>query len=228
MRPLFTILLSLLFCTSILSQNEIGVGINGGVNIPVGNFHKYYSIGYSGDAQILYNVNNAFILVLTSGYHLWKVDEDAYNKRANELAQNQKYNFDSHFRIVPIYLGIRYFLGRGKHRPFFSLDFGGYAYEFKISGTINSTLPNANTIPINIPETKKTDTQTALAVGFGYFYNLSKNWNVEVHSKYTVLSSGYVINEPDKIVTPDGATTDYGSAKKLNFISISAGINYIF
>ena len=228
MKLLITSLLSLLFFTTGLTQSQIGIGVNGGVSIPVGDFHEYYSVGYGGDVQLIYNVNNAFLLVLTSGYHPWKLDEDAYNKKANEKSLNKKFNLDSHFIMVPIYLGIRYYLARGKNRPFFSLDFGGYSYEFKIAGTINSTLPNTNSVPVNIPATKKSDTQTALAVGFGYFYSLSRNWNLEIHSKYNVLSSAYTISDPDKISsTPDVAEV-YGHAAKMNFISIMAGVNYIF
>lgn len=228
MKTIFTILLSLLLYTSGSAQNQIGIGVNGGVSIPVGDFHQYYSIGTGGNIQMLYDVNSAFILVLTSGYHVWQLDENAYNKKANELELNKKFTLESQFKMIPIYLGIRYYLGRGKHRPFFSLDFGGYSYEFKLSGTINSTLPNANTVPVEIPETKKSETQTALAVGFGYFYRLSKEWYLEINSKYNVLSSAYTITEPDKITTVTELNKVYGKSRKLNFVSISTGINYIF
>lgn len=228
MKLLITFLISFLFYTSGFTQNQIGFGVNGGVGIPVGDFHEYYSIGSGGDIQLMYDVNNAFILVLTSGYHSWKLDQDAYNKKADEQLLNLKFSLNSHFTMIPIYLGIRYYLARGKHRPFFSLDFGGYSYEFKISGTVNSTLPNASSVPANIPETKKTDTQTALAVGFGYFYSLSRNWYIEVHSKYNVLSSAYTINEPDKIKDPQDPDTVFGKSGKLNFVSLAAGVNYIF
>ena len=228
MKLFITSLLSLLFYTSGLTQNQFGIGANGGVSIPVGDFHEYYSIGYGGDVQLFYEMNRAFILVLTSGYHSWKFDQETYNKKAGEQSLNENFDLNSHFTMIPIYLGIRYYLAGGKNRPFFSLDFGGYSYEFKISGTINSTLPNANSVPVTIPETKKTETQTALAVGFGYFYNLSRNWNLEVHSKYNVLSSAYTINDPDKISNMQDSTPSYGHSGKLNFVSVMAGVNYIF
>lgn len=228
MKTLTTIFLSLIIYSALFAQSQLGVGINGGVDIPVGDFHKFYSIGYGGDIQLIYDVNNAFILVLTSGYHKWDLDKNAYNKRADELKLNTEFNLESRFTMFPIYVGIRYYLGAGKHRPFFSLDFGGYSYEFKLSGTHATSLPDAVGEPIDIPEIKKTKTQTALAVGFGYLYRLSREWYLEVDSKYTVLSSGYIINDPDKIVNPDGAEIKYGKTDKLNFVSIKAGINYLF
>lgn len=228
MKTFTVILLSLLIYSAAFAQSQIGIGINGGVNIPVGDFHKFYSLGYGGNIQLIYDVNNAFILVLTSGYHKWDLDESAYNKKADEQKLNTKFNLDSRFVMFPIYVGIRYYLGAGKHRPFFSLDFGGYSYEFKLNGSYTKSLPDAIGAPVDIPETKKTKTQTALAVGFGYLYRLSKEWYIEVDSKYTVLSSAYTINDPDKIVNPDGVETKYGKTGKLNFVSLKAGINYIF
>lgn len=228
MKTFLTFLLFLFAYITVSAQNDFGVGVNGGVDIPVGDFHKFYSLGSGGDVKLIYSVKNSFLLVLTSGYHVWQVDEESFNKVSNEQNLRTEFNIDSHFRTIPIYIGIRYYLGAGKHRPFFSLDFGGYSYEFKLSGTRTKSLPDAVGAPVDIPETKKTDTQTALAVGFGYFYRLNNEWYIEVKSKYSVLSSAYTINEPGKIVNPENEEIAYGKSGKLNFITISAGINYMF
>ncbi|UCH65552.1 MAG: outer membrane beta-barrel protein [Ignavibacterium sp.] len=228
MKLILTAFLALLTINSTQSQSKFAIGVNGGVSIPVGEFTRYYEVGYGANAQFFYGVSEDFLLSLTVGYDKWNVDQDAINKRLEEQEINFMLELDSYFKIIPFYIGARYYMAKGKHRPFFTLDFGGYSYEFKLSGTASNVIPDADFPGGPIPEQKETGTQTSLALGLGYFYRVTKHFYLEIFSKYNVLTDAFTINEPDQIYDPDDPTSVYGVLGTQAFISVNLGANYRF
>jgi opacity protein-like surface antigen len=230
MKFLLTFFLVLLTINFAHSQSKFAIGVNGGVSIPVGEFTRYYEVGYGANAQFFYGVSEDFLLSLTVGYDTWNVDQDAINKKAAEDSLNLTFKLDSHFSIIPFYIGARYYLARGKHRPFFSLDFGGYSYEFNLAGEVTFMPPGTDVPDItrNLEERTETGTKTSLALGLGYFYRITKKLYLEIQSKYNVLTDAFTINEPDQIYDPDDPTSVYGVLGTQEFISVNLGINYRF
>jgi len=228
MKLFFTVLLVLLTINSTYSQSKFAIGLNGGLSFPVGEFTRYYEIGYGGNAHFFYALSEDFLLSLTVGYDLWNVDQDAINKKLAEEEINFMLELDSQFRIIPFYIGARYYLAKGKHRPFFSIDFGGYTYEFKLSGIANNVIPDADFPGGPLQEREETGTQTSLALGLGYFYKISKHVYLEIHSKYYVLTDAFTINDPNQIYRPNDPTSVYGILGTQSFISLMAGIDYRF
>ena len=228
MKFFLTFFLALLTINFAHSQSKFAIGVNGGVSIPVGEFTRYYEVGYGANAQFFYGVSEDFLLSLTVGYDIWNVDQEAINKRLEEQEINFMLELDSHFRIIPFYIGARYYMAKGKHRPFFTLDFGGYSYEFKLSGRANNVIPDADFPGGPLPEQTETGTQTSLALGLGYFYRVSKHFYLEINSKYNVLTDAFTINEPDQIYDPTDPTSVYGVLGTQAFISVNLGINYRF
>jgi len=228
MKLFSTVLLTLLIFNSIYSQSKFAVGVNGGLSFPVGEFTRYYEVGYGGNAQLFYGVSEDFLLSLTVGYDIWNVDQDAINNKVADKGINFMFELDSHFRIIPLYLGVRYYLARGKNRPFFSIDFGGYSYEFKLSGIANNVIPDANFPGGPIPGRTETGTKTSLALGFGYFLRVTKQLYFEINSKYYVLTDAFTINDPEQIYDPNNPTSIYGILGTQSFISLMAGIDYRF
>lgn len=230
MKITFTIILSVIFFSSNFAQSKFAIGVNGGISIPVGEFTEFYSSGYSANGQFMYNVSDQFMVILTIGHNKWDVDQDAVNNKAKQSANEITFNLDSDLRVIPLYIGARYYLSRGKHRPFFSIDFGGYSYTFKLAGSATikfqgNDLPDA-TVPLE--ERTETGTETALGLGIGYFYKLSKHFYLEFNSKYNVLTDASTINNPDEIFDPDKPTSIYGVKGTIAFFSIVAGLNYRF
>jgi len=228
MKFLLSFFLALLTINFAHSQSKFAVGVNGGVSIPVGEFTRYYEVGYGANAQFFYGVSEDFLLSLTVGYDIWNVDQEAINKRLEEQGINFMLELDSHFRIIPFYVGARYYMAKGKHRPFFTLDFGGYSYEFKLSGRANNVIPDADFPGGPLPEQTETGTQTSLALGLGFFYRVTKHFYLEINSKYNVLTDAFTINEPDQIYDPTDPTSVYGILGTQAFISVNLGINYRF
>jgi opacity protein-like surface antigen len=228
MKFFLTFFLALLTINFAHSQSKFAIGVNGGVSIPVGEFTRYYEVGYGANAQFFYGVSEDFLLSLTVGYDIWNVDQEAINKKLEEQGINFMLELDSHFRIIPLYIGARYYMAKGKHRPFFTLDFGGYSYEFKLSGRANNVIPDADFPGGPLPEQKETGTQTSLALGLGYFYRVTKHFYLEINSKYNVLTDAFTINEPDQFYDPTDPTSVYGVLGTQEFISVNLGINYRF
>lgn len=230
MKTFSSIILSLLFFSTGFSQGNLGVGVNGGLSLPVGQFTEFYSSGYGGNGQVMYNFSDQFMVVLTVGYNKWDVDQDAVNNKAKQSGSDITFNLNSNLSVIPLYIGARYYLARGKHRPFFSIDFGGYSYNFKLAGDVTIKFPGNDLPDITVPleERTETGTETALALGIGYFYRMSKRVYLEFNSKYNVLTDASTINNPDEIYDPENPTSVYGVKGTIAFFSIVAGIHYRF
>ena len=228
MKLLFGVLITVLTFNSIYSQSRFAVGVNGGLSFPVGEFTRYYEVGYGGNAHFFYGISEDFLISLTVGYDKWNVDQDAINNKVAEEGINFMFQLDSYFRVIPFYLGARYYLARGKNRPFFSIDFGGYSYEFKLSGIAHNVIPDANFPGGPIADRKETGTQTSLALGFGYFFRITKQLYFEINSKYYVLTNAFTINDPKEIYDPNYPNSIYGILGTQSFISLIAGIDYRF
>jgi len=225
-----SIILTLLFFTLNYGQSKFALGANGGLALPVGQFTEFYSAGYGANGQFMYNVSDQFMVILTVGYSKWDVDQDAVNAKARESGVDITFNLNSDLRVIPLFVGARYYLSSGKHRPFFSIDFGGYSYEFKLAGDVTIKFPGGDLQDINesLEERNQTGTETALALGLGYFYKLSKHFYIEFHSKYNVLTDATTINNPDSIYDPEDPTSVYGIKGTIAFFTFMAGIDYRF
>jgi opacity protein-like surface antigen len=227
-KTFFSIILSLLFFSSNYSQSNFAVGVNAGLSLPVGQLTEFYQSGYGGNGQFMYSFSENFMVILTIGYDIWDVDQDALNKKLEDQNKTFRLDINSHFRIIPFYIGARYYITKGKHRPFFSFDFGGYSYEFKLTGDVVNTIPEADIPRVPIADQIETGTESALALGLGYFHKLSKHWYLEIHSKYNVITNAFTINEPDQVYDPEDPTSIYGVKGDLAFFTFMAGINYRF
>lgn len=228
MKTISSIVMALLFFSSNYSQSNFAIGVNGGLALPVGQLTEFYQSGYGGNGQFMYAFSDNFMVILTVGYDIWDVDQDALNSKLENQDKTFRLDIDSHFRIIPFYIGARYYITKGKHRPFFSFDFGGYSYEFKLAGDVVNTIPGADIPRVPITDQKETGTESALALGLGYFHKLTKHWYLELHSKYNVITNAFSINEPDQVYDPEDPTTIYGVKGDLAFFTFMAGINYRF
>lgn len=228
MKTFSSIILSLLFFSSNYSQSNFAVGVNGGIAIPVGPLAEFYQLGYGGNGQFMYAFSENFMVTLTGGYGILDVDQDALNNKLGDQGKTFRIDIDSHLKIIPLYIGVRYYITKGKHRPFFSFDFGGYSYEFNLTGYFVNTIQGADLPRVTIPDQKETGTESALALGLGYFYKLSKHFYIEVYSKYNVLTDATTISEPDSIYDPDDPTSVYGIKGTIAYFTFMAGIDYRF
>jgi outer membrane protein W len=208
------------------AQSDFAVGINGSVNFPNGKFTEYFGTGYGGDAHFLYLFGNSSIFSLSIGYSRFELDLDAFNAKANKLGLDTKFDVESSFSTVPILVGAKwYFLRQKNSSPYIMIEGGFYNYNFKLKGTANLTDPGGNSVPIDLEEIDENGTETMLRISAGYIIFIHKHWFIDASVNYIVLTDAFTVDVPED---PEEAETISGAASTLNYLSISAGINYRF
>jgi outer membrane protein W len=218
--------LVLFFSISIKAQSDFAAGLSGSVNFPNGKFTEYFNVGYGGEAHFLYLFGNSSIFTLLIGYNQFKLDADAFNKKAEELNLNTKFDVESSFSTIPILVGVKwYFLKQKTSSPYIMIEAGFYNYQFTFSGTATNIDPSGNSIPVEIPEIEEKGTEPILRISAGYIIFLQRRWFIDASVNYSVLTDAFTVAVPDD---PEVAETISGTAETLNYLSISAGINYRF
>jgi len=218
------LILSLTLCFFVKAQSDFAVGISGNVNFPNGKFTEYFGTGYGGDVHFLYLFGNSSIFTLTVGYNQFGFDKDAFNAKANELGLNYKFDVESSFSTIPILLGVKwYFLKQKTQSPYIMIEAGFYNYQFTFNGTANLIDPGSNSIPVELPEIEEEGTETMLRISAGYIIFFEKHWFIDASVNYIVLTDAFAVDVP---TDPEDAEEITGAAQTLNYISISAGINY--
>jgi outer membrane protein W len=208
------------------AQSDFAVGINGNINFPNGKFTEYFGTGYGADAHFLYLLGNYSIFSLSVGYNQFGLDMDAFNAKANELGLDVKFDVESSFSTLPILVGAKwYFLKQKNSSPYIMIEGGFYNYNFTFKGTANLTDPGGNSIPIDLPEINENGTETMLRISAGYIIFIQKHWFIDASVNYIVLTNAFTVDVP---ADPEEAETISGAASTLNYLSISAGINYRF
>ena len=206
------------------AQSDFAVGINGNVNFPNGKFTEYFGTGYGGDAHFLYLFGNSSIFSLSVGYN--RFDLDAFNNKANELGLDVKFDLESSFSTIPILLGVKwYFLKQKTQSPYIMIEAGFYNYNFTLKGTAEVDSLNENTETVTLPEIDENGTETMLRISAGYIIFIQKHWFIDASVNYIVLTDAFTVDVPAE---PEDAEGISGTAETLNYLSISAGINYRF
>jgi outer membrane protein W len=211
---------------SVKAQSDFAVGINGNVNFPNGKFTEYFGTGYGGDAHFLYLFGNSSIFSLSVGYNNFGLDVDALNAKASELEPGLKFDVESSFSTIPILLGVKwYFLKQKTQSPYIMIEAGFYNYNFTFKGVATLAEPGGNSIPIELPEFDEKGTETMLRISAGYIFFIQKHWFIDASINYIVLTDAFTVDVPDD---PEDAGEITGAAETLNYLSITAGINYRF
>jgi len=207
------------------AQSDFAVGLNGNVNFPNGKFTEYFGTGFGGDAHFLYLFGNSSIFSFSIGYNQFGLDDDAFNAKASELGLDATFDLESKFSTLPILLGVKwYFLKQKASSAYIMIEGGFYNYNFTLSGTaeVGSTSSGE---PITLPEIDESGTETMLRISAGYLFFVEKHWFIDASINYIVLTDAFTVDVP---VDPADAEAISGAAESLNYLSVTAGINYRF
>ena len=210
---------------SISAQSDFAVGINGNVNFPNGKFTKYIGTGFGGDAHFLYLFGNSSIFTLSVGYNQFGLDNDAFNAKANELGLNATFDVESKFSTLPVLLGVKwYFLKQKTNTAYIMIEGGFYNYNFTLKGTaeVDST---GSSETITLPEIDEDGIETMLRISAGYLFFFDKHWFIDASVSYIVLTNAFTVDVP---ADPEDAGEITSAAETLNYLSVTAGINYRF
>jgi outer membrane protein W len=210
---------------SVKAQSDFAVGLSGNVNFPNGKFTEYFGTGYGGDAHFLYLFGNSSIFTLSIGYNRFDMDLEAFNAKANELGLDATFDVESSFSIIPILLGVKwYFLKQKNQSPYIMIEAGFYNYNFTLNGS--ASIDSAgSTQMITLSDIDETGTETMLRISAGYLFFFDKHWFIDASLNYIVLTDAFTVDVP---ADPEDAGEITGAAETLNYLSVTAGINYRF
>jgi outer membrane protein W len=206
-------------------QSDFAVGLNGNINFPNGKFTEFFEIGYGGDVHFLYLFGNASIFSLSIGYNRFALDLEDFNSKANEAGINARFDIESNFSSIPILIGVKwYFLKQKTGSPYIMIEAGYYNYNFTFSGTAEVNTSGENEI-VDLPEINESGTEPMLRISAGYLLYIQRHWFIDASVNYSVLIDAFTVNDP---VDPEDSEAAYSNAQTLNYISLTAGINYRF
>ncbi len=118
------LLFVIIFSLSLLGKSsaQVNIGINGGLQGPLGLFGNLVNIGYGGTVYGNYKINPHFAISVSAGYEKWSY-KTSYNLNGSEVHIDRT---SSYLYAVPLMLGGRLLteVPQSRFKPFFGLDVG--------------------------------------------------------------------------------------------------------
>lgn len=217
MKKHFLIICFLALSSIIYGQADYGFTVKGGVNFPVGDFSKYYNIGFGGFGGLFYNINNTTRIAFSIGYNSWSLDLDALNEELKNSGNTGKYDVDAPITTVPILINVKFFWRNSeKFHPYVVLEGGIY----KISRELYGRYIPAEGEPLRLNPENEDVTSGSFNFGIGFEYPINEVITLDVSSRYHL-----VLNQDEHNFGDAGYGTSYSTN---NFISVFAGVNVFF
>lgn len=173
MKKIFYVLAVIIcaFSENIYSQTEapsaMGVSLQAGVSVPMGDFDNVAGLGAGGEATFEYLLNENIGLTGTLGYYEWG--------SKNDLPQG----FDYSFSTVPLLVGGKYFFQLGGFVPYagaqLGLNFSSLKQTVQVAGVKADQSESS------------TDFGVSPLVGFRYL--MPPNLAFEMTFKYNIIST---------------------------------------
>lgn len=176
MKKLFTVL----FTFSLLSQitfaqmNNMSIGLNGTLSIPIGDFNDIAKMGYGLSGSFFYELSERFEATGTLGFISWGADKIEVANTSVEATESQT--------TIPILVGARYYFEDRELNPYATAELGLHIFSS----------PGTKSV-INGFETDLTKGETNLNFGFGFgggvVYELDSSIKVDGNLMYNVISA---------------------------------------
>lgn len=160
---------------------DMKVGAQIGVALPLGDFGDVASTGFGGLGTFHYVLKPNITLTGALGYYYFGSDKDI----SNALGSYGDYSYS----IIPLVAGIRYHLG--KKADEFNPYIGGEIGLYFVSFSYKANLPYWGT-----QEYSDSETKFGLSPMAGFTYNLQKNLVLDVNAKFSVVEdlNHFVVN----------------------------------
>ena len=213
--------LALLFISvfSLAQRKETGLDIKVGIQPPVFNFDDLYNTGYGFYFGGLFPFSKDLQFTLYTGYLSWGFDNEALiRKFTNQYYTN--FNIEAPMNLVPLTVGIKYYVAETKVKPYLSADFGFFYYWQNTTGTYTWRNPaggEETNIPVN-----QTDSgfRTMLGLGAGIVTPISKIIDLDFQIKLNALYNAQATSGIG------GSGEINGSSSTLYYMAFMIGINY--
>lgn len=176
MKKLLTILIfSTLSTISIAQMNNMAVGLNGTISVPIGDFNDVAKMGFGVSGSFFYELMDNFEATGSIGFISWGGDK-------LDLPAGFASEANGSFTTIPILIGGRYILEGDNLLPYISAELGFHIF---------STPKHEVTLNDVIEESTKdnTDFNFGFGIGGGVLYELSREVKIDGGLKYNIISS---------------------------------------
>ncbi|MCL2651491.1 MAG: porin family protein [Candidatus Azobacteroides sp.] len=156
------------------------VGINGGVQLPMSNFGKEANMGYGGELNVKYMINENIGVGLGAGYYTFGIKKELLTESSNEFSTLYGYEINvknGNYLMIPIVGKFSYVFGKNAFKPYLGVDLGLYMFG------------------INIVADEGKDLEWLRKFGFapvlGFEYAFTHSLGLDVNAKYhEILTDG--------------------------------------
>jgi hypothetical protein len=167
MKKLFIVLFLLVFVAGTTQAQKMGIGIQGGVTLPMGDWSDVVSTGFGGKASFLYNLNKKLAISGEFGYFSFGQKEDVYG--------------DFSWSMMPILAGVRYYFTPKGFRAYVMGKLGVYVANASYEVDFGPFLGGKQTYD-------DSDSEFGFALGGGFLYPIGKTLNLDVNVGYNIVS----------------------------------------
>ena len=214
---------TLVACAAAQSEQEVGgrdgtdgIVLKAGPVVPAGEFSDLFAAGFGGYVEVPYRLGEEFQIFVGLGGLFWNVDNDKVNQLYAASGGAGTVNLDAPYRMIPLSVGINYYLGGTRLRPYLTLAFSLYLQKLEASGTVTV---GGVTTPLD--PVSESWSQGAFAVGAGAEYELNSSWALVLDARY-----GAVIDYEARVLIGTGGGDVVTRA--IRFVSVMGGVSYTF
>jgi outer membrane protein W len=197
-----------LFLFSSLAANaQIRVGINGGVQLPMGDFKDVSKTGFGGGLKGEYMLNPNMGVGLNLGYYSFNGKDETAELSAGSDTSTTSAG-QTKVTIIPITANFTYYFGEGALKPYVGVDLGASIMKMK-----NDVVGFDSTM-----------TKFSFAPVVGVQYSFNENLALDLNVKYNCIVGGMNTTTEDITYDADNNITGYTSSTKKS-MATSLGIN---
>lgn len=149
--------------------SNIGVAIQAGLAIPVGNFSDVASLGVGGEGTFEYRFNLQLGAVASVGFYSWGSNADLLPGNEYKIAD------------IPIMVGAKYLLLANDFHPYVGAALGVHFLNTRVTIA-------------NVSETSTTDTKFGFAPMGGLRLHMPPNLDLDLNIKYNIISDANYIS----------------------------------
>lgn len=176
MKKIYTVLITIFLFSqiSLAQMNNMAVGLNGTLSVPIGDFNDVAKMGYGLSGSFLYELSDRFEATGTLGFISWGGDKIEIGNTSVEATESMT--------TIPFLIGGRYYFDDKELSPYAGGELG--MHIFSSSGT--SSISGG----INIGETKgETNVYFGFGFGGGAVYELDSSFKLDGSLQYNIINA---------------------------------------
>jgi len=153
---------------------QFKIGLDIGAQLPMGDFGKIYKMGFGGELNAKYMINENIGVGLGAGYYTFGAKDELLNALIDEYGADK---MNDNFSIIPVVGKFSYYFGQNAFKPYLGVDVGLYMLRESISGEVDGESDSSS----------DSSSKFGFAPVLGFEYTLTKNLGLDVNVKYNYI-----------------------------------------